>query len=357
MNRIVAFAFSLLFTLQLSAQAPHKMSYQAVVRDASNNLVTDQPIGMRISILQGSVAGSAVFVETHTPLTNANGLVNIEIGMGAVELGGFTAIDWTNGPYFIQKETDPTGGINYSIVGTSELLSVPYALYAATSGNSTPGPQGDPGTNGANSLVLTTPEPAGVNCSTGGVKMEYGLDLNYNSILDTWEVNSSLTNYVCNGLQGATGPQGPAGPLSIPYQEKLFNFFSSNVRDQWVYSTDSLIVNSGGFYLIMYTGKGSDLENGYGSEVDVSTYTQVYRVLWDSGVTNSVDFTKLYYDEKSTGASAHYHHALDFFVNGIFYLNTGDVLKLRAFAQTSVGGVPTANWQISNATIKLIKLN
>ena len=114
----------------LEAQAPEKFSYQAVVRDGSNALVTSTDVGMQISILQGSANGVAVYMETQTPTTNANGLVSLEIGDGTVESGTFSTIDWANGPYFIKTETDPTGGTTYSIVGTSQLLSVPYALHA-----------------------------------------------------------------------------------------------------------------------------------------------------------------------------------------------------------------------------------
>ena len=121
---------TLLLTLSSFAQAPEKMSYQAVVRDADNALVTNQQVGMQISILQGS---SPVYVETQTPTSNTNGLVSLEIGLGTVISGSFTAIDWSAGTYFIETETDPTGGTNYTITGTSQLLSVPYALYAKTS--------------------------------------------------------------------------------------------------------------------------------------------------------------------------------------------------------------------------------
>ena len=112
------------------AQAPNKMSYQAVIRDNSNALVTNQIIGMQISILQGSANGTAVYAETQTPTTNTNGLASIEIGGGTVVSGNFSTIDWANGPYFIKTETDPAGGTNYTITGTSQLLSVPFALYA-----------------------------------------------------------------------------------------------------------------------------------------------------------------------------------------------------------------------------------
>jgi len=114
------------------AQTPQKMSYQAVIRNSRNALVTSTPIGMQISILQGSAIGTAVYVETQTPSTNANGLVSLEIGSGTIVNGTIAGIDWAAGPYFIKTETDPTGGTNYSITGNSELMSVPYALHTET---------------------------------------------------------------------------------------------------------------------------------------------------------------------------------------------------------------------------------
>ena len=118
--------------MKLFAQAPEKMSYQAVIRDGAGDLVVSKTVGMKISILQGSVAGAAAYAETHTPATNANGLVTLSVGTGSVVTGVFASINWANGPYFIKTETDPAGATNYTISGTSELLSVPYALYAKT---------------------------------------------------------------------------------------------------------------------------------------------------------------------------------------------------------------------------------
>lgn len=134
MKKIYTIWTVFIVSLAAFSQAPEKMSYQAVIRDASNSLVTATTVGMQISILEGSSTGTAVYVETQTPTTNANGLVSIEIGSGTVVSGTFSTINWSTNSYFIKTETDPTGGTAYTIAGTSQLLSVPYALFAKSSG-------------------------------------------------------------------------------------------------------------------------------------------------------------------------------------------------------------------------------
>ncbi len=129
MRKLFTLLAALLLTATIWAQSPQRMSYQAVIRDAVNVLVTNHAIGMKISILQTTSTGTAVYVETQTATTDVNGLVSLEIGGGTPVTGTFAVIDWSAGPYFIKTETDPAGGTAYSITGTSQLLSVPYALY------------------------------------------------------------------------------------------------------------------------------------------------------------------------------------------------------------------------------------
>jgi hypothetical protein len=202
MKRIFTIAAALLMTVNLLAQAPEKMSYQAVVRNASNSLITSQALGMQISILQGGAAGTAVYVETQSPTTNANGLVSLEIGTGTLVSGNFTTIDWANDTFFIKTETDPTGGTSYTITGTSQLMSVPYALYAKTSGSSTPGPQGSTGAAGTNGTNGTN----GIDGAAGatGTNGTNGIDG------ATGATGAAGTNGT-NGIDGAAGPQGTAG--------------------------------------------------------------------------------------------------------------------------------------------------
>lgn len=196
-NFILTFV-SAFYLFSALAQSPQKISYQAVIRNSSNQLVINGPVGMRISILQGSASGSNVYIETQSLNTNANGLVSLEIGGGIVVSGNFGTIDWSAGPYFIKTDTDPLGGTNYTITGTTQFLSVPYALYAERSGTpGTPGPAGPQG----------NPGPAGVAGATGpqgtiGLIGPAGA--------------TGLTGAIGpQGNPGATGAIGPQGPIGL----------------------------------------------------------------------------------------------------------------------------------------------
>ena len=130
MKKLLVFISVMLLSLGIFAQAPSKMSYQAVMRDNAGNLLGSQAIGMKVSILQGGAMGTAVYEELHAPTTNINGLLSIEIGAGTLVSGDFNGINWANGPYFLKTESDPAGGTNYTISGASQMISTPYALYA-----------------------------------------------------------------------------------------------------------------------------------------------------------------------------------------------------------------------------------
>lgn len=130
MKQLFTFLMIMALAVVAMAQAPEKFSYQAVVRDASGNLVSNSPVGVRVSILKNSASGVSVYCETHHLNTNTNGLLTMEIGGGTLVGGDFASIQWGDGPYFLKMETDVTGGSNYTISATQQLLSVPYALYA-----------------------------------------------------------------------------------------------------------------------------------------------------------------------------------------------------------------------------------
>ncbi len=116
------------------AQAPEKMSYQAIIRNTGGQVLANQSVGVRVSVLQGSPSGTVVYSERLTGSTNANGLLTMELGTGTVLSGTFNTINWPSGSYYLKTETDPSGGTAYTITGTSQLLSVPYAMFAKSAG-------------------------------------------------------------------------------------------------------------------------------------------------------------------------------------------------------------------------------
>lgn len=183
-NRILLFTALLIGAISF-AQAPQRMSYQSVVRNNSNVLVANTAVGVRISVLQGSPTGTAQYIETHNVTTNSNGLATLAIGGGTIVSGTMAGITWASGPFYIKTETDPAGGTNYTISGTSQILSSPYALYAANSAAGPAGPQGVAGATGATGAT-------GLTGATGAV--------------------GPAGPQGVAGPTGATGAQGPQGP-------------------------------------------------------------------------------------------------------------------------------------------------
>jgi hypothetical protein len=113
------------------AQSPQQFAYQAVVRDNNNQLLSNRTIGIRVSIVKDSANGQSAYTETHTPKTNTQGIIQLNIGGGTAVSGSFTSVPWSSGKLFVKTEMDLQGGTNYTIIGTTQLLSVPYALYSS----------------------------------------------------------------------------------------------------------------------------------------------------------------------------------------------------------------------------------
>jgi hypothetical protein len=225
---------ALFITAITFAQSPQKMSYQAVLRSSSSALITSAPVGMKISVLQGSATGTVAYSETQSPTTNANGLISLEIGSGTPVTGTFAGINWANGPYFIKTETDPSGGTTYTITGTSPLMSVPYALFSAsgTAGSTGPagkdgvdgadGPQGPQGPSGAAGIQGLKGDTGAASTVAGptGPQGAIGLTGATGANGASGETGTAGTNGAdgSNGTPGAdglTGPQGPSGAAGI----------------------------------------------------------------------------------------------------------------------------------------------
>ena len=118
------------------AQNNEGFSYQSIIRDTDGLPIDNQNVSIRVGIYEGSTSGPLVYQETHTVTTSDVGLISLIISEGTVVSGDFSVIDWGNASHFVTTETDPSGGTNYTLVGSSRLLSVPYAKYASVSGSS-----------------------------------------------------------------------------------------------------------------------------------------------------------------------------------------------------------------------------
>ena len=126
---LIVFTLSIIYSNNIFAQAPEGFNYQCVIRDNSGQAIANQAVGVQFNILQGSITGSSVYTESHTTTTNGYGLITLTIGAGTTT-DDLSTVDWGNGPYYIHVEADANGGTNYSDVSTTQMMSVPYALYA-----------------------------------------------------------------------------------------------------------------------------------------------------------------------------------------------------------------------------------
>jgi hypothetical protein len=271
--------------------------------NAKDFVLRNQNINIRFTVIEESTNGTEVFQETHATKTDNFGLFSIIIGKGTqTSSNAFSSISWGKTAHFLKVEIDKKGGSNYHNMGVQELWSVPYSLstkYAENAGNGittvsdngdgtmtftyqngskyiTPklvgltGPKGDigltgaqgekgdkgdagaqgvagvDGANGKNTLVNTTIEAAGVNCATGGTKIEYGLDANKDGILDASEIDATLTKYLCNGADGAQNAWSLTGNSGT---DPTTNFIGTTDAKDLIFKTnnsESIRVTSNG---------------------------------------------------------------------------------------------------------------
>jgi hypothetical protein len=237
MKRIVLTFFAVAaITFTTFGQAPEGFKYQAVVRDNGGTIIANQAVGVQMTVQQGNIGGTAIYQETFSATTNAFGLVNLEIGTGTTT-DDFTTIDWSAGPYFIATAIDAAGGISYVVMGASQLMSVPYALYAKTSGSSTPGSQGATGPSGAD----------GSNGSDGA----------------TGATGSAGTQGPI-GLTGPAGAQGATGLLSNGNTAGNTPYWDGS---QWVVNNSNIHNNGAG------VGIGTAAPNA-SAKVEIASTTQ-----------------------------------------------------------------------------------
>ncbi|MFN4122229.1 MAG: hypothetical protein ACK4GL_02860 [Flavobacteriales bacterium] len=240
MNNLNVLLLLLFASLQslYGQNVPQAINYQAVARNATGEIIANQNIALRVSVISGSSSGSVAYAELHSTSSNAFGLINLQIGLGSPLNGNINEIDWSTGNFWLRVEMDVNGGNNFTEIGSSQLLSVPFAFYAETSGNvgpqgppgepGPPGPQGEQGIQGdpgpalqiLGSLEAPNQLPASAN--PGEAYLIQGnlfvWNTQANSFVNTGNIQGSQGEQGLpgppgpQGEQGATGPQGPQGP-------------------------------------------------------------------------------------------------------------------------------------------------
>ncbi|GAF04650.1 Lcl domain-containing protein [Saccharicrinis fermentans] len=258
------------------AQVPEKLSYQAVIRNSNDDLVANQEIGIQISILQSSADGTSVYVETQTTTTNYNGLLSIIIGEGSVESGEFESIDWSSDTFFLKTEIDITGGTSYTITGSSQLLSVPYALHAKTAESVTSSYNiGDLYGGGVIFLVDSTGEH-GLIVSMVDLSTSY----QWSNITDT---NIGTTNS-WDGDSNTTAIINQEGHSNSASQ--LCNDYTNNDYDTGIYSdwylpgiTELSLID---YHLYEINKAISNDGNSLTTEIEIGHYEENRSIYWSS---------------------------------------------------------------------------
>ncbi|NVO02981.1 MAG: collagen-like protein [Bacteroidetes bacterium] len=220
MKRILTFSIALLLSTQIFSQAPEMFNYQAVCRTSTGVIIANQPVAFLLTIHDLTASGSVLYSERQTATTNAFGLVNLQVGSGIIQSGVFASIPWGTGSKFLEVGLDASGGTTYVAIGTPQLLSVPYAMYANQSGTGgatgPTGPQGIPGNDGAAGIQGPT-GPQGLTGNDGAP----GIPGNDGAVgpqgpTGAAGIDGSVGAQGPTGPTGAIGPQGPMGVQGLP---------------------------------------------------------------------------------------------------------------------------------------------
>ncbi|SDJ33733.1 BclB C-terminal domain-containing protein [Pedobacter sp. ok626] len=223
MKKIFTFLIFSLIALNIFAQTPQKINYQAVIRNATGQPVPNQAVGMRLTVQNGPV-GAPIYTETQVPSTNAFGLVNLQIGTGTVVTGTFSAIPWSTGNKYLKIEADIAGGSAYVTIGTVELVSVPYALNASTSTISNDNRWTAAGAN----ILNNNTGSVGIGAGTGTFPAN-------DAVLDIWSTTKGI---LIPRVASAAAITSPSDGLLV-YQTGAPKGFYYSKTGTWVRLTDA----------------------------------------------------------------------------------------------------------------------
>ncbi|MBC8488969.1 MAG: hypothetical protein H8D45_23360 [Bacteroidetes bacterium] len=324
-------AIALLSIATVLAQSPEAFKYQAAVRDNNGDLLINQNVGLRLTIRNLSPTGGIQYRESHNVTTNEFGMVSVALGTGTVEIGIFANITWNSGDKYLEVELDPVGGASYTSMGASQLLSVPYALYAKTA-QSVPA-DGDWTVNG-NDMYSTPTGNVGIGTNDPDAKLEVYKNsyIGGDGNIDTYEVIGTLGWYnndvnSLNQLIGGISMQNTNGwwdgnieklDAALTFQtmensivsEKMRILHNGNVGIGITNPTEKLEVN-GNVEAVSFIGDGSGLTGISGDNLGNHLATQNLNMA-NNGITNLLNpsnpqdaATKYYVDNNGDNLGNH----------------------------------------------------
>ena len=300
----------ILITTSLLAQTPQGLSYQAVAFNTSGNPVSNGTVGVKISILDNSANGPVVYEETHTETTNTQGLFSLNIGQGSATTGTFSSINWGMNSKFLKVEVDPNGGTNYTIAGTNQFMSVPYALYAE---------------NVANTANNSTPNTSSLN---NNLNTSFAFEAFDDNIMYAWgPISGWVGQSYSDTASGASNLIASGGNFA-------FEAFDDNTVNAWSFITGQWASAS---YQETASGASSILESSGNFAFNAFDENKIYAWSAITGQWTSVSYVETASDASSIIAS-----------NGNFAFEAFDEDKMYAWSAltgqwTSVGYSDTAS--------------
>jgi hypothetical protein len=241
------------------AQTPQAFKYQAVARNSSGTLITNQLVAFRITVLQGGPSGTMIYQERQTYTTNNYGLANLEIGKGTVLYGTFNTINWSLGLMFMKVELDPAGGTTYLVMGTTELLSVPYSLYSRTSSEGW-NVNGNGGTNPSTNFI--------------GTNDSISLNIKVNSKRSAWiDINAKNTSLGYKSLLANTTGYDNASLGAYTLTKNLGGYGNTAAGYGALYSNTSGYYNTAGGFAALNSNQGGNSNTAFGVSALQNTST------------------------------------------------------------------------------------
>ncbi|MBL0308270.1 MAG: tail fiber domain-containing protein [Bacteroidetes bacterium] len=365
MKKIFLFLLTII-CLQVFSQAPQSMNYQAVARNAAGAIIPNQTITVRLTVHDGSAGGSAVYIESTSTATNQFGLFTVKIGTGSPLVGTFAGINWGSGDKFLQIELDAAGGSNYSDMGTVQLLSVPYALYAA---NSAAGPVGATGPTGAggptgptgssnvsgtlnyvakftpnattvgNSQIFDNGTNVGIGTTSPTSKLQVDADISVNGLTIGKGASSSSENTAVGAYCLAFNTTGPFN-TAVGYQALYYNKSGSS---NTAVGDGALRGNVTGFGNVVMGVTAMYANSAGGSNTAIGYWSLQNNT---SSNNTAVGFKSLFGNTTGTGNTAIGIQCMDANISGSYNTclgNSTDVSTAALTFATAIGASATVN--------------